>query len=128
MSVFQDSSSRKWIVGLLAIVSLIISYVVLAFLNQMNEWFALESKMASFQLAVMSISIVLGVASFLFSYKNGKIIKYLEEVYSELTKVVWSDKDSTIKLTVGIMIGVTITSILLGIVDFIIGKLLGLLY
>jgi preprotein translocase SecE subunit len=41
----------------------------------------------------------------------------LEEVFQEAVKVVWPDKNETVKHTVGIMIGVTIVGTLLAVFD-----------
>ena len=84
--------------------------------------------MIIFSLVAQITGIVLGVVSFSLILRSKKAYRYLSEVYGELTKVVWPDKDSTLKLTVSIVIGVGIVAIFLGLMDLAIGKLFELLY
>jgi preprotein translocase subunit SecE len=52
----------------------------------------------------------------------------MQEVYSELVKVVWPDKDSIMKMTVGLVIAVSVISGIFVLVDFTFRKILELLY
>ena len=52
----------------------------------------------------------------------------MNEVYAELTKVVWSDREVASKLTVGIVVGVSIISLIFLGFDVAFQKLLELIY
>ena len=62
--------------------------------------------------------------TYLIVNHHKRMSSFLSEVYGELIKVVWPNKDSTFKLTIGIIISVTIVSIILVIIDIIFKKLI----
>ena len=74
------------------------------------------------------LAIFVGVVAFTVVMKNKNAIQYLQEVYGELVKVIWPDKDAALKATVGILIGICMVSGFLVMVDWICRKLLSLIY
>lgn len=128
MSALKEADSKKWINALVAVAAAITAYMTIAFLNQMSDWFELEAKLDNFQIISQVVGIVVGLTGFVFVQKSKSTYQYLSEVYNELTKVIWPDKDSTLKLTVGIIVGVAISSVVLGLIDFALKKALELLY
>jgi len=58
----------------------------------------------------------------IFSFMNIK--KFIFEVKSEATKIVWPEKKITMSLTVVVILLSTVISIYLGTVDFLLGKLI----
>jgi preprotein translocase subunit SecE len=123
-----SSNSQKWIRGTLLVATVIVVYVLNSFFAQLGEWFDIEAKIPNFEWIYQSAAIFIGIGMFVYLVTSKAVNIYLEEVYSELTKVVWAKRDETTKLTLGILVGVIITSIVLGFVDFSIGKIFGLLY
>lgn len=119
---------RKWINALLVLGAALVAFVVVRFLGQMTEWFDLESKIPYVNGVGQGIGIFVGILSFIVSIRSKMIMTFLDEVYSELEKVLWADRDETTRLTFVIIIAVGITSVFLGLLDFIIGKGLNLLY
>jgi preprotein translocase subunit SecE len=74
------------------------------------------------------IGIVVGLTTFIAILKNKNASTHMNEVYAELVKVVWPDKDTVIKVTIGIIIGVSIISSIFVGVDFGFQKILELIY
>ena len=74
------------------------------------------------------VGIVIGLGTFIAIIKNKNASSHLQEVYDELVKVVWPDRDSVIKVTIGIIIGVSIVSSILVGIDFSFQKILELIY
>lgn len=128
MGALKEADSSKWINTLIVIGACIFGYVFNAFLLQLSEWFDLEAKVPSYVLISQIVSIFIGFGSFLYVLKNKQSAGYLQEVYGELTKVIWPDKDSTVKLTISIVIGVAISGVFLSLVDLGIKELLNLMY
>ena len=128
MSALREADGKKWINALIAVGALILVNIFIRLLYQISEWTDLEAKIENFRLLAQVAGIVVGVSAFVAVLKSKSTYGYLAEVYGELTKVIWSDKDSTLKLTVSIIIGVSISAIFLGLIDFGIKKLLELLY
>jgi preprotein translocase subunit SecE len=124
----EITEGKKYINLILAVGAMLLGYVVYSLVHQLGIWFELEAKMSQFQWLPHTLSVVSGIAFFVLMLRQEKVVQYLQEVYIELTKVVWSDRDSTIKLTIGILIGLIITGIVLSLVDLGINKILSLLY
>ena len=117
MSMTSKNDGKKWIQTSIAVLCMIIVYVLISFFDQMNEWFELESKLTSFVFIAQGLSVAIGLAVFVYITTNSKTATFLSEVYEEVTKVVWPDKNETVKHTVGIMISVTIIGVLLSLFD-----------
>jgi len=127
MAALKKADSKKWINALVAIAAILLGYICISFFEQLNDWFALESKVASFEMIAQGLGITIGLVTFILITRNVKAKTYLDEVYGELVKVIWPENDSTIKLTVGIIIAVAISAVVLGIIDYLVRKLFGLL-
>ena len=128
MSIVRSEDSRKWINSFVAIVSILAGYITIQFMEQLSEWFDLEAKINHFLYVSQGLGIAVGLGTFIGIVKNKNASTHMQEVYDELVKVVWPDRDSVIKVTIGIIIGVAfISSILVGI-DFSFQKILELIY
>jgi preprotein translocase subunit SecE len=128
MSFLKKEDEKKWLNAFVAFVSIILAFVVVRFVGQLGEWFDLEAKIQYFRGVSQGIGIFTGLITFIVVSKHQKAKTFLDEVYSELLKVIWPDKDSVVKMTIGIIIGISIVSSLLVLVDYIFKSLLGLLY
>ena len=128
MSLLKTEDNRKWISFFLVVVGAIAAFVMISFLEQLSEWFDLEAKVGNFQILSQVVGIVTGVLTFFIILKNEQASKYLNEVYSELTKVVWSDREVAFKLTIGIIIALSILSMIFLGFDVGFRKFLDLIY
>lgn len=128
MSIIRSEDGKKWINSFVAICSLLVGFVTIRFVEQLGEWFDLEAKVGNFLAVTQGLGILLGLVTFIATIKNKRAMEHMREVYAELTKVVWPDKDTVLKLTVGVIIGITIISTIFVAVDFIFRKILTLIY
>ena len=92
----------------------------------MSEWFLLESKVPYFFAISQAIGVIVGLVTFVVVTKNPKSAEFLKDVYEELLKVVWPDRNQTWKYTIVIMIAVTIMGFVFGLFDLGANFLLGL--
>ena len=120
--------SKRWINAFLAIMAALFGMVSVSFLEQLGEWFDLEAKIQYFQGVVQITGVILGIMTFVVCQANQKAMNHLNEVYGELVKVVWPDRETVVKLTVGVVIGVSIISSIFVFTDFLFQKLLDLIY
>jgi preprotein translocase subunit SecE len=128
MSIIKAEDNRKWTSAFLVACCFVITFATIKFLGQMSDWFELEAKVSNFTLVKQGLGIIVGAGVFFAVLYSKKATSYLDEVYSELLKVVWPDRESVVKLTIGIVIAlIIVSSIFLG-VDFIFSKLLGMVY
>lgn len=128
MSILKSEDSRKWINSLVAIGSILVGFMTIRFLGQMSEWFDLEAKVSNFLYVSQGLGIAVGLATFIGMIKNKNTSTLMQEVFDELVKVVWPKRDAVVKVTIGIMIGVSIVSSILVGIDFSFRKLLSLIY
>ncbi len=128
MSLLKKEDQKKWINAFIAFCSILLAFILIRFVLQLGEWFDLEAKIQYFRGVAQGIGIVAGLILFLVVSKNEKAKNFLDEVYGELLKVVWPDQDSVVKMTIGIVIGISIVSSILVFMDYIFRSLLGLLY
>lgn len=128
MSIIKAEDNRKWTSAFLVACCFVLTFATIKFLGQLSEWFELEAKISNFTLVKQGVGILVGAGVFFIILNSKKAVAYLDEVYGELLKVIWPDRDSVVKLTIGIVIAlIIVSSIFLG-VDFIFSKLLGLIY
>ncbi len=128
MSILKIEDKKKWLNAFLALASVIIGFVMMRLFMQIGEWFDLEAKVGNFALVVQALGVLCGLTTFIVAVKHQQLMIYLDEVYAELIKVIWPEQDSTIKLTIGIIIGTALISGIFVLVDFIFSKLLSLIY
>ena len=128
MSLVRVEDGKKWINAFVAIISIIAGFVTIRFMGQMSEWFDLEAKVTNFLALSQGLGIVIGLGTFVAILKNKNASSHMEEVYAELVKVVWPDKDSVLKMTVGLVIAVSIVSGIFVLIDFTFRKILELVY
>ena len=119
---------QKWLNVGLVLGSMIVGYISFAFLTQLGDWFELESKIPRFNIIAQGIAIVLSIAFFFIIQRIPVCYKFLQETFHELSKVVWPNRQETVKQTAGIIVALIILGIVLGLIDLGVGKLLNLLH
>lgn len=128
MSIIKAEDEKKWINAFLVLCSILLGFITIRFMEQMGEWFDLEAKVQYYLMLTQGTGFFVGVIAFVAALKNKAAQSHLEEVYGELTKVVWSDKDTALKLTVGIVISVSILSLIFVLIDYLSQQSLELIY
>ena len=128
MSLVRVEDGKKWINAFVAVISILAGFVAIRFAGQLSEWFDLEAKVSNFLAISQAVGILIGLVTFIGILKNKNASTHLQEVYSELVKVVWPDKDSVLKMTVGLVIAVSIISGIFVLIDFTFRSILELIY
>ena len=128
MSTSVQDDGKKWIQTSVAITCLILVYVLISFTATLSEWFDLESKVPFYTAGSQILSVLISLGVFVYIMKNKVTSTFLAEVYQEAIKVVWPNKNETVRHTIGIMIGVGIVGFILGVFDFIAVWLLKLIH
>lgn len=128
MSLVRVEDGKKWINAFVAIISILAGFVTIRFAGQLSEWFDLEAKVSNFLALSQGLGILIGLVTFIGILKNKNASTHMQEVYSELVKVVWPDKDSVLKMTVGLVVAVSIISGIFVLIDFTFRKILELVY
>tara|TARA_B100001971_G_scaffold214585_1_gene252856 strand:- start:66063 stop:66449 length:387 start_codon:yes stop_codon:yes gene_type:complete len=119
MSVSSQDNGKKWIQTSVAITCMLVGYILISFFETLSEWFELEAKIPNYTASSQVLAVLIALGVFVYIMKNPKTSSFLSEVYQETLKVVWPDKNETVRHTIGIMIGVTIIGFILGFFDFV---------
>jgi preprotein translocase subunit SecE len=118
MAVASNDDGKKWIQASVALVCILTGYVLISFFEKLAEWFQLETMIPYFFALTQVISVILALASFFYIMKNPKSSDFLANVYQEVVKVVWPDRQQTWRHTFVILVAVTIFGFIFGFFDF----------
>ncbi len=128
MSILKQEDEKKWLNAFLALGAFIVVVILVKFFHQLGEWFDLEAKIPQFQIVVQGLALVFAGAAFVVVKKRKDTSSYLSEVYAELLKVAWPEKDIVLKLTIGILVALVIVSAFLVGADYLFRFLLEFVY
>lgn len=128
MSLLKLEDSKKWINAFVVVCCLVVAYLMNKIFLFAGDWLELESKVDHYATLAQLVGFGVGLITFIVLLKVKKIQSHLGEVFAELVKVAWPDKDSTTKLTIGMLIALTIVSSFFLFADFIFQKILELIY
>ena len=128
MSLIKIEDKSKWINAFIILCAIFMGYIGVRFLYQLSDWFDLEARIKGFTYFAQAGGLLIGVGTYLLLRYRKAVMQHLDEVYTELVKVIWPDRDSTFKVTIGIMIAVALISAILVFVDFVVNKGLNLIY
>ena len=126
MAVASNDEGKKWIQATVAVVCILVGYILVSFFEKLAEWFALEAMIPYYFPLTQGISVVAAFVAYVVVMKNPKSAEFLTNVYQEIMKVVWPDKNQTWRHTFVIMVAVTIMGFVFGFFDFGANFLLGL--
>lgn len=128
MSFIKSEDSRKWIYALVALGAAICGYLIFKLLGQLSVWFDLEAKVSNMIIVSQAIGMLFGFGTFIAIVSNEKSRNYLQEVYDELLKVVWPSSDTTLKITIGLVVALVIVAGIFVSVDYLFKLLLSFIY
>lgn len=126
MAVASNDEGKKWIQASVAVSCILLGYILINFFEKMAEWFSLEAMIPYFYGVTQGLSVILSVTVYVLVMKNPKSAEFLANVYQEIMKVVWPDRNQTWRHTFVIMVVVTIMGFVFGFFDFGANFLLGL--
>jgi len=126
MAVASNDDGKKWIQASVALVCILTGYVLISFFEKLAEWFQLETMIPYFFALTQVLSVLVALGAFIVIMKNPKSSEFLTNVYQEVVKVVWPDRQQTWRHTFVILIAVTIFGFIFGFFDFGANYLLGL--
>jgi preprotein translocase subunit SecE len=126
MAVASNEEGRKWIQASVAGVCILLGYVLISFFDKMSDWFPVESVIPYYFGIARGVAVSIGLVAYIYVMRTPKTSEFLANVYQEMVKVVWPDRQQTWRHTVVIMIAVTIMGFVFGLFDFSANFLLNL--
>lgn len=126
--VLRIESASKWINTFLVVCGGLLGLVTYRFLVLLNGKFGLEAIIPKFNFISQILSFLVPFLVFILIKKHRPYYLFLEEVYTELTKVIWPSNESTWKTTGFIIVALAISGFILIMIDLGAQKLLSLIY
>lgn len=127
MAVASKDEGKKWIQAAVAGSCILVGYILISFFEKLADWFALETMIPYFFGITQVLSVLIAIVAYVVVMKNPKSSEFLDNVYQEVLKVVWPDRQQTWRHTFVIMVAVTIFGFVFGFFDFGANFLLGLI-
>lgn len=118
LSQNHDPVASKWINTFLFVASVIVGYLFNTFLVKIGVWFELESKISYFKYLQLILSLVVVVSTLIYVRSRTDLMTFLFETFYELTKVVFPDKNQSFRLSIFVIIWVTIIGFVLTVFDW----------
>jgi len=124
----RKKNGQKWINAGVAIAAILLGYIVTLLAEKTGQWFDLEAKISEYGVITQVLGGVVALITFLIITRNPKSSVFLEEVYAEMEKVVYPNRQETVRHSIVVIIGVTIAGFIFGVFDLVASKLLALLH
>jgi preprotein translocase subunit SecE len=125
----RTREQKRWINTSIAFISIITGIVFIMLIDQLNTWFEIEALLPfNFKILSQGTGVLVGLSTFIAILKYPSSSTYVEEIFQEVIKVVWPEKNQTVRMTVGIIIGIVIVGCLLGLFDVISSRILSYIH
>jgi len=125
--VLKNEEGQKWINLFLFIVSSIAGFALSKFTDTLLVWFDLETKFPSSKYWGFIVGIITVILTWMYIAKREDIMNFLYLTYDEMTKVVFTDRNQALKLSLVVIFWVAVIGLILSFFDMIAQYLLNLI-
>lgn len=102
-----------------------LAYLVAALLFEiLAGMFGAVARLQSIEAYKHGIPVAVGLATFLYMFFSGKVQVFLDEVVTEIRKVVWPSRKDTVAMTIVCCVMVVLAGVGLGAFDFFASQLI----
>jgi preprotein translocase subunit SecE len=121
----ENEKSNQSIVNFSFVVTAFVAYLVVAVLFEtFADTFGPVAHLRAIELAKHGIPVGTGLITFLVLFMNKKTHLFVDEVVTEVGKVVWPSQKDTVTMTIVCCVMCLISGLSLGIFDFISSQLI----
>lgn len=112
-------SNQKWVnLSFLAGAGLI-GFVVFLLASRAAAALDFDGRFGHLESSIKIGAVVVGALCFLLLYRSKSATLYMDEVFIELNKVTWPQREETTKGTIAVLIAVTVMGFMFGLVDWL---------
>lgn len=123
----DNEKNNQSIVNFAFVVTAFLAYFVVAVLFEtLAETFGPVARLRNMEVIKHGLPVAVGLATFLFMFMNKKTHEWVDEVVTEVNKVVWPSQRDTVTMTIVCCVMVVISGVSLGVFDFISSQLIKL--
>jgi len=120
----MDQTNKKIITVSFLATAALVGYILSVLLQLLEASVSFFARLAENDLFTHGLPIAASILVFLFLQFNSKTHKWAEEVVVEIRKMVWRTQKDTIAVTIAVCIMVIISGLVLGLLDFVSGKVI----
>jgi len=122
----DQRAQRTWVNLSFFLVAAVMGVLAATLASRLSVAFDLEAKIKSLSWIIRGTGFAVGGGLFFGLMRHREASQFMSEVVSELASVVWPSQHEVTRSTSIVLIMVVISGILLGILDFLSGKLIQL--
>jgi preprotein translocase SecE subunit len=119
--------ASKWINTILFLGSVIIGFMFNMLLVKLGTWFEFEAKIPQYKYIQLVASIIVVFGTLFYVKSRSDLMTFFYETFDEMTKVVFPDKNQSFRLSIFIIIAVTIIGFILTTFDWVARFVIGMI-
>lgn len=120
-------NNRKWVNLSFLATAFLTGMVIFMLAQKFAVALDFEGRVQNLENILRMSSLGIGALIYLILYKHKTANAYMDEVFTELSKVTWPGREETFKGTIAVLIAVTIAGFMLGMVDWVWSSLMKVL-
>jgi preprotein translocase SecE subunit len=115
----MESQFQKYVNISYLVVAALIYYIIYEFGTRMVGSFDLEAKVHNVDLILRVAAVAVGGIAWLVLYRHEQANQFMNEVMVELSRVSWPTQKETVSATFIVIIMVLVSSMVLGLLDYV---------
>jgi preprotein translocase subunit SecE len=123
----MDQKNKKIITVSFICAGALTAYVLSAIIQILQASVSYFARLAESELFTHALPVGVGILVFLFLQLNPKLVKWAEDVVTEIRRMVWIGMKETTAVTIAVCIMVIISGVVLGVLDFVSSKVVNYL-
>lgn len=116
-------NNQKWVNLSFLAASALTAFVIFLLASRASAALDFDGRVQNLATILRLGAIVVGAVCFFVLYKNKTANLFMDEVFIELGKVTWPQREETFKATIAVLIAVTIMGFMFGVVDWVWSRL-----
>jgi preprotein translocase SecE subunit len=122
----DQRAQRTWVNLSFFVVSAIMGVLAATLAARLSVAFDLEAKVKALSWIVRGVGFAVGGGLFVGLARHKEANQFMAEVVTELSSVIWPSQSEVTRSTTIVLVMVVISGVLLGLLDFLSGKLIQL--
>lgn len=119
--------AAKWINTILFLASAIVGLIFHKLFIKLGLWFEFEAKIPQYKYLQLFASLVVVFVTMVYVRSRSDLMSFFYETFDEMTKVVFPDKNQSFRLSIFVIIWVTIIGFILTTFDLIARFIIGMI-
>lgn len=119
--------ASKWINTILFLGSVLVGFLFNMLLVKLGTWFEFEAKVPQYKYIQLLASIVVVFGTLFYVKSRTDLMSFFYETFDEMTKVVFPDKNQSFRLSIVIIIAITIIGFILTTFDWVARFVIGMI-